>query len=67
MTDTILRNVNLQTVTYEIIQKECERRRNGGKGFSLTLNQLIQEWAELNEFINFKILNSTENSANTHD
>lgn len=67
MTDTILRNVNLQTVTYEIIQKECERRRNGGKGFSLTLNQLIQEWAELNEFINSKILNSTENSANTHD
>jgi len=42
----IVRNVNLQEEAYDIIQAECQRRRNGGKGFSLTLNQIVMEWLD---------------------
>jgi hypothetical protein len=46
MSDRILRNVNLQPEVYEIIQVEEARRRNGDRGFSLTLNQIVLEWLD---------------------
>jgi hypothetical protein len=46
MSDTLLRTVNLQFDVHEIIQAEAIRRRNGGKGFSLTLNQIVLEWLD---------------------
>ena len=46
MANTILRNINLQPEVYDIIQAESARRRNGGKGFSLTLNQIVLEWLD---------------------
>ena len=46
MSETLLRTVNLQSEVYDIIQSEAARRRNGGKGFSLTLNQLVLEWLD---------------------
>jgi len=42
----ILRNVNLRSEVFDLIQGECIIRRNGGKGFSLTLNQIILEYFE---------------------
>lgn len=44
---SILRNVNLRPEVYDLIQGECEIRRNGGKGFSLTLNQIVLEYFDL--------------------
>jgi hypothetical protein len=46
MANTILRNINFQPEVYEVIQLECARRRNGGKGISLTLNQIVMEWLD---------------------
>jgi hypothetical protein len=46
MAETLLRNVNLQAEVHAIIQSEASRRRNGGKGFSLTLNQIVLEWLD---------------------
>lgn len=46
MTNSILRNINFRPEVYELIQGECEVRRNGGKGFSLTLNQIVLEFFE---------------------
>jgi hypothetical protein len=46
MSETIVRNVNLQPETYDLVQAESLRRRNGGKGFSLTLNQIVLEWLD---------------------
>jgi hypothetical protein len=42
--NNILRNVNLRPEVYDLIQGECLIRRNGGKGFSLTLNQIVLEY-----------------------
>jgi hypothetical protein len=44
---TIMRNVNFRQEVYDLIQGECEIRRNGGKGFSLTINQIILEYFDL--------------------
>jgi len=41
---TILRNINLRPEVYDLIQGESALRRNGGKGFSLTLNQIVLEY-----------------------
>jgi hypothetical protein len=46
MTETILRNVNLQPDVYDLVKAESLRRRNGSKGFSLTLNQIVLEWLD---------------------
>jgi hypothetical protein len=42
----ILRNVNLQPEVYDLVKEESARRRNGEKGFSLTLNQIVLEWLD---------------------
>jgi len=47
MADQILRNVNLQPDVYDLVKAESFRRRNGAKGFSLTLNQIVMEWVDL--------------------
>lgn len=41
------RIVNFRPEVYDLIQGECAVRRNGGKGFSLTLNQIVLEYFEL--------------------
>jgi hypothetical protein len=41
------RDVNFQPEVYDLIQGECEIRRNGGKGFSLTLNQIILDYFDM--------------------
>jgi hypothetical protein len=46
MAEQILRNINLRPEVYELVQEEAKRRRNGLKGFSLTLNQIVLEWAD---------------------
>lgn len=46
MSETLIRTVNIQQEVFEIIQAEAIRRRNGGKGFSLTLNQIVLEWLD---------------------
>lgn len=46
MTEQILRNVGLQPDVYDLVKAESFRRRNGVKGFSLTLNQIVLEWAD---------------------
>lgn len=43
----ITRNVNFRPEVYDLIQGECIIRRNGGKGFSLTLNQIILEYFDM--------------------
>ena len=47
MPNSILRNVNFRPEVYDLIQGECAIRRNGGKGFSLTLNQIVLEYFEM--------------------
>jgi hypothetical protein len=47
MTEQILRNVGLQPDVYDLVKAESFRRRNGSKGFSLTLNQIVLEWVDL--------------------
>ena len=42
-----IRNVNLRPEVYDLIQGECLLRRNGGKGFSLTLNQIVLDYFEM--------------------
>jgi len=44
---SILRNVNLRPEVYDLIQGESVIRRNGGKGFSLTLNQIVLEYFDM--------------------
>lgn len=46
-TDFKKRDVNFQPEVYDLIQGECEIRRNGGKGFSLTLNQIVLEYFDI--------------------
>jgi hypothetical protein len=46
MADQILRNIHLQPEVYELVQQEAQRRRNGVRGFSLTLNQIVLEWLD---------------------
>jgi hypothetical protein len=41
------RDVNFQPEVFDLIQGECVIRRNGGKGFSLTLNQIVLEYFDL--------------------
>lgn len=43
----ITRNVNFRPEVYDLIQGECALRRNGGKGFSLTVNQIVLDYFEL--------------------
>jgi hypothetical protein len=45
-TKYIPRIINLRPEVYELVQEEAKRRRNGLKGFSLTLNQIVLEWAD---------------------
>jgi hypothetical protein len=49
MASTILRNVNFRQDAFDLIQGECSIRRNGGKGFSLTLNQIVLEYFEMRQ------------------
>lgn len=41
------RNVNLRREVCDLIEGECVLRNNGGRGFSLTINQIILEYFEL--------------------
>ena len=38
------RVTNYRSEVYDLIQGECILRRNGGKGFSLTVNQIILDY-----------------------
>lgn len=40
------RNINLKTEIIELVENEIERRRNGERGFSLTVNQMLEEWLD---------------------
>jgi hypothetical protein len=42
----ISRITSYQSEVYDVIKAEAARRRNGGKGFSLTLNQIVLEWLD---------------------
>ena len=42
----IKQNISFLPEVFDIIQAEALRRRNGGKGFSLTLNQIVLEWLD---------------------
>jgi hypothetical protein len=42
----VQRNVNLKKDIADLVQNEQNRRRNGPKGFSLTLNQIVLEWLD---------------------
>jgi hypothetical protein len=47
MSDThVSRITSYQSEVYDLIKAEAARRRNGGKGFSLTLNQIVLEWLD---------------------
>jgi len=41
------RIVNFRPDVFDLIEGECAIRRNGGKGFSLTLNQIVLEYFEM--------------------
>ena len=41
------RNVNLRQDVSDLIEGECALRNNGGRGFSLTLNQIVLEYFEM--------------------
>lgn len=40
------RITNYETNVYVLIQQESARRRNGGRGFSRTVNQMLLEWLD---------------------
>jgi hypothetical protein len=41
------RNVNLRQEVCDLIEGECLVRKNGERGFSLTINQIILEYFEM--------------------
>jgi len=41
------RNVNMRQDVLDLIEGECAIRRNGPRGFSLTLNQIVLEYFEM--------------------
>jgi hypothetical protein len=41
------RIVNFRPEVYDLIQGESVVRRNGGKGFSLTINQIVLEYFDM--------------------
>jgi hypothetical protein len=43
----IPRNVNLRRDVCDLIEGECNVRKNGERGFSLTINQIILEYFEI--------------------
>lgn len=43
----VQRNVNLRQDVDDLIRGECLIRKNGERGFSLTLNQIVLEFFEL--------------------
>ena len=43
----VQRNINLRQEVFDLIEGEAVLRRNGEKGFSLTLNQIILEYFDM--------------------
>jgi hypothetical protein len=41
------RNVNMRQDVCDLVEGECLLRKNGERGFSLTINQIILEYFEL--------------------
>jgi hypothetical protein len=42
----VRKSVNLRDDVVSVIEAECEKKRNGDNGFSLTLNQIVLKWLD---------------------